>query len=158
MRRVIAAFIAGCVLAAPAQALVNCSASASGVNFGIYNPLNAAVALSTGTISITCTLLSGGATTVPLRVDLSAGSSGSFATRLLRSPPNTLGYNLFWSAAYTQVWGDGTGGSFYGTGSLFLNPGNPTRTANGAMYGRIPALQDVNPGSYLDTIIVTVTY
>ena len=141
-----------------ASALTSCSASATGVAFGTYNPLSASAAVTTGSLTVNCTLLSGAATAVSLRVDLGSGLSGSYAARTLRSGLNAINYNLYWSTAYTQVWGDGTGGSFYGTASVTLTPGNPTAAVSGTMYARAPAAQDVAAGIYADTIVVTVTY
>jgi len=37
-------------------------------------------------------------------------------------------------------------------------PAGGTNFATGTFYGRIPASQDVAPGSYSDVITVTVTY
>ena len=147
------------LLAAPAAlAVVSCAVSASGVAFGIYNPLSGTPQNSTGTVTVTCTLLSGGNTTVNLSALLSAGSSGNFVTRTLVSGTQKLNYNLYWSTAYQQVWGDGTGGSFYGVASVPLTPGVPTQQVSGTMYGQVSAGQDVGPGSYLDTIVVTINY
>jgi spore coat protein U-like protein len=71
---------------------------------------------------------------------------------------NTLGYNLYYDAAYSQIRGNGTGGSQTGGATLNLTPGAPTQSVNAVIYGRIPAGQDPAPGSYLDTIVVTITY
>lgn len=141
-----------------ALAVVSCSVAASGVAFGIYTALSATPLDSTGTVTVTCTLLSGGATTVNLTASLSAGSSGNFTTRTMLAGTSKLNYNLYWSNAYQQVWGDGTGGSYYGVASVPLTPANPTQQTSGTMYGRIGSGQDVAPGAYLDTIVVTVTY
>ena len=146
------------ILARPAQALVTCTASATGVAFGIYDPLNATPAVSTGSISVTCTLLSGGGTTVAVQADLSTGTSGSYATRTMLSAINVLNYNLYLSTAYTQVWGDGTNGTFSGFSSLRVTPGRPTNAVSLTMYGLVPASQDPRPGTFIDTIIVTITY
>jgi spore coat protein U-like protein len=73
------------------------------------------------------------------------------------SGANSLSYNLYFSSAYTQVWGDGSSGTVRGTATLFVSPGAP-RTVSGAIYGRAPAAQDVAAGTYADTIVVTVTY
>jgi spore coat protein U-like protein len=150
--------LASLLHASLATALVSCTTSAGGVNFGVYNPLSAAAAVANGSVNVTCNLLSGGSSNVSLNVSLSTGSSGSFATRSLSSGSYALGYNLYWSTAYTQVWGDGTGGSFYGTAALLLTPASPTQTVTGTVYGRIPATQDVGEGVYNDTIVVTVSY
>lgn len=158
-RRLLWLAVPAALLHAPlAAALVSCTTSASGVSFGVYNPLATVAAVANGTLSVTCNLLSGGSTNVPVTVSLSAGSSASFAARSLRSPGYGLGYNLYWSTAYTQVWGDGTGGSFYGMATLSLSPASPRQTVSGVMYGRIPAAQDVGEGAYSDTIVVTISY
>lgn len=141
-----------------AGAAVTCSVSATGPAFGVYNPLSATPTYANSTVQVTCTLLSGGATTVNLVSSYSTGSSGSFALRTMLSGANTLGYNLFYDAAYTQIRGNGTGGSQTGGATLNLSPGTPTQSASGTIYGRIPAGQDVAAGSYADTIVVTITY
>jgi spore coat protein U-like protein len=139
-------------------AAVSCSVSATGPAFGIYNPLNASPTYANGLVTATCTLLSGGGTTVSLVSSYSTGSSGTYANRTLLSGANSLNYNLYYDAGYTQVRGNGTGGSSTGSASITLTPAQPTGQAQGTIYGRILASQDVAPGSYLDTIIVTVTY
>jgi len=137
---------------------VSCSVSATGPIFGTYNPLSATPTYANGQVQATCTLLSGGATTVNLVSSYSTGASGSYALRSMLSGANKLSYNLFFDAAYTQIRGNGTGGSQTGGASLTLNPGNPTQSATSVIYGRIPAGQDVAAGAYADTIVVTITY
>ena len=159
--RTLAAFVGALalgLLAARAEAVVSCTTTATGPVFGIYNPLAGAALDSNGSIAVTCTLLSGGTTSVTPQVRLSTGSSGSYSPRTMISGVQALNYNIYFSTAYTQVWGDGTGGSFYGVATLTLTAGNPTQQATGVLYGQIPAGQDVGAGSYLDTIVVTVTY
>jgi spore coat protein U-like protein len=141
-----------------ARAAVTCSVSATGPAFGVYNPLNATPTYANGLVQVTCTLLSGGATAVTLVSSYSTGASGSYALRTMLSGASTLGYNLYYDAAYTQIRGNGTGGSQTGGATLNLSPGTPTQTASGTIYGRIPAGQDVAAGSYADTIVVTITY
>jgi spore coat protein U-like protein len=141
-----------------AGAAVSCSVSATGPAFGVYNPLSATPTYANGTVQVSCTLLSGGATTVNLVSSYSTGASGSYALRTMLSGANTLGYNLYFDAAYTQIRGNGTGGSQTGGATLNLTTGSPTQSASGTIYGRIPAGQDVAAGSYADTIVVTITY
>jgi spore coat protein U-like protein len=146
------------LIAARAEAVVSCTVTATGPAFGIYNPLAGAALDSNGNLAVTCTLLSGGTTSVTPQVRLSTGASGSYSPRTMISGVQALNYNIYFSAAYAQVWGDGTGGSFYGVATLTLTPGNPTQQATGVLYGQIPSGQDVRAGAYLDTIVVTVTY
>ncbi len=146
------------LLPALSNAAVSCSVSATGPVFGVYNPLSGTPTYANGQVQATCTLLSGGATTVTLVSSYSAGSSGSYALRSMLLGPNKLNYNLYFDAAYTQIRGDGTGGSQTGGASLALTAGNPTQSATSTIYGRIPASQDVAAGAYSDTIVVTITY
>lgn len=73
----------------------------------------------------------------------SAGGSGNVNARAMSRGTSRLQYQLYSDAARTQVLT--TGSTF-----LFLN-----RTIT--YYARVAANQDVAPGSYSDTIIVTVT-
>jgi spore coat protein U-like protein len=141
-----------------AATIVNCTASASGIAFGIYNPLSAVSDASTGSLKVTCNGSGTGSANVTLNVTLSTGLSGSYATRKMFSGVNALNYNIYWSTAYNQIIGDGTGGSFAGTAGPFVVPAGGSNFATGTLYGLIPASQDVVPGPYSDVIVVTVTY
>lgn len=123
------------------------SLTADNINFGNYNPLSASNTDATGNIQITCT------NNTSYSVALSSGGSGSYSTRQLNDGgSNNLNYNLYTSASYSTVWGDGTGSSdtVDQTGS-----GNQDTLT---VYGRLPAGQSVANASYSDTINVTVTY
>jgi spore coat protein U-like protein len=146
------------LLPALAAAAVTCSVTATGPAFGIYTPLSATPAYANGQVQVSCTLLSGGSTTVTLVSSYSTGASGNYTTRTMLSGANTLNYNLYFDAAYTQIRGNGTGGSQTGGATLNLTTGNPTQTATGTIYGRVPAGQDPAAGTYADTIVVTITY
>jgi spore coat protein U-like protein len=156
----VAALIASLCASIHSQAAttVNCTASASGIAFGIYNPLNAVSDASTGTLKVTCNGSGTGSASVTLAVTLSTGMSGSFATRKMFSGANALNYNIYWSTAYNQIVGDGTGGSFAGTAGPFTVIAGGNNNATGTFYGLIPASQDAAPGAYSDVITVTVTY
>ena len=159
-QRTLAAGIACLALAcgAAAQATVSCTLSAVGPAFGIYTPTSTSALDSNGNVTVTCTLLSGGTITVMPTVTLSAGASGNFVTRTMLSGTQKLNYNLYWSTAYSQVWGDGTGGSYPGSAKITLSPAAPTQSASGVVYGQVYALQNPAPGSYTDSIVVTATY
>ena len=161
MKRLLAWMTAAMALGAAAPALavtISCTASASSIAFGVYNPLSITPATSTGSMRVVCTGSGTGSANVTVGVTLSAGLSGTFATRKMFSGANSLNYNIYWSTAYTQVMGDGSGGSFAGSAGPFTVFAGGTGTATGTMYGRVPAQQDVAPGSYVDTILMTVTY
>jgi spore coat protein U-like protein len=140
-------------LAAPAaRALVtSCSVSAGGVAFGVYNPLTVTPLDSTAVILVSCNVSQGRNS---VTIALTPGASGTFGARKLVSGASFLRYNLYLDAAYTQIWGDGTGGSV--TDTVRVTRRRPNTQAT--VYAQIPALQDVAPGSYADSITVTVNY
>ncbi len=153
-RAVLAAVLAA---AAPlANAAVSCTATAIPVAFGTYDALSATPRSAAGRITLRCTA-SGVAERVAATLTIGSGLGGSSAVRRMVSGANTLDYNLFTSAAYSQIWGDGTAGTRFV--ALTLNvPAGATRNANRTVYGRIPALQNPAAGSFADTIVVTVIY
>jgi spore coat protein U-like protein len=148
----------GFTASAGAATTVNCTASAGGIAFGIYNPLNAVGDASTGSLRITCNGSGTGSVNVTANLTLSSGFSGNYAARKMTSGNNSLNYNIYWSTAYSQIMGDGSGGSFAGSAGPFTVTAGGSNFATGTMYGLIPAAQDVAAGSYTDVITVTVTY
>jgi spore coat protein U-like protein len=130
----------------------NCTTSATALGFGNYTPGNGAVTGSS-TITVNCTKNTG--YTIALNPGSTTGDA--FTQRLMASGANTLQYNLYTSAALTTVWGDGTGATTTeaGTGAGLAT------AATYKVYGNLPdsaANQTAIPGSYTDTITVTVTY
>jgi spore coat protein U-like protein len=127
-----------------------CAATATALPFGAYTPGAGALA-NNSTISVKCTK------NTPYTVALNAGITGAFTQRLMVSGTNTLQYNLYTTAAFGTVFGDGTGttGTIAGTGAGVATANTVT------VYGQLPdstANQAAVPGSYSDTITVTVTY
>jgi spore coat protein U-like protein len=146
-------------LGAPtALGAASCSVSANAVSFGVYNPLSGTPLTSMATLTTTCTQIGNGSTRVSFTVSLSTGASGSYASRTLISGASKLSYNLYPTAAYQSVWGDGSGISVTVPGTLHVTGGRPLQQQVNTIYGQIPAGQDVGAGSYLDTIVVTVNY
>jgi spore coat protein U-like protein len=129
----------------------SCTVSASGVAFGVYDPTSPAALASSGTIAVSCTVPSGHN---PVTIAFSTGSSGTFGARKMVSGTDTLNYNLYLDAAYTQVWGDGTGNTV--TDTQFVTHGKPAFSAT--VYGMMPALQSAAAGTFSDTITVTVSF
>lgn len=86
---------------------------------------------------------------VPYNVLISGGYSGSTANRKMASTSAAeLTYNLFTSSDYTTVWDDTIGVSGVGNGQSQWLP----------VYGRVPAQPVPLPGSYSDTLTVTVSW
>lgn len=124
-----------------------CTLSARAVAFGTYDVFQASPTDSTGTITYRCGNEFG------IRIAISTGTSGTFVNRTLKNGGENLLYNLFYGG-FTQVWGDGSGGTT--TYFLYNVPNNKDVVLT--VYGRITAAQDVAIGSYTDTVVVTLEY
>jgi spore coat protein U-like protein len=138
----------------------NCSASATGVSFGIYDASLTLPSDSTGSLTVTCSYTGGGVRDIGYVVTLNSTNSPDPATRWLAAGTGQLFYNLYRNAARTEIWGNGTGGSFAVSGSLKPGPGvgNETRSETYTVYGRLPAQQDADAGNYSDMIVITLTF
>ena len=136
--------------------LCTCTASTTALVFGAHNPLGGATD-STGSVRVSCGGVAG--LLIPFRIDLGRGGAAGYAPRRLASGANTLAYNLYGDAGRTSVWGDGTGGSVSANSSVLLDALGWAPMQTFTIYGRIGAGQTTAvPGSYADTISVTVTY
>ncbi len=154
-RRVIALVLSGCVgMASGCDTWATCNVSTVPVNFGLYNPLSGLPVVATGTVTLTCTVLVG--LFESWTVALSSGNSGNYSARQMANGASNLSYNLYTSAAYTNVWGDGSGSTSRVSGGALLSIG--TTSTDYIVYGRIPAGQDAAAGSFNDTIVVTLNY
>jgi spore coat protein U-like protein len=141
--------IATLVMLAGAQRIeAACTLSATAVAFGTYDVFQVGPADSTGTITYRCSNNDHN-----IRIAISAGASGAFANRTLKTGSENLRYNLFYGG-FTQVWGDGSGG----TTTYFENNPPNNKDVVLTVYGRITAGQDVGIGSYTDTVVVTLEY
>lgn len=154
--------VATCLLLAPmsnAKAAVTftCSVSATGIAFGSYNPLNSVGDSAVGSWTVICTAIGSGSATVAGTLTLSTGLSGSYAARTMKFGTNALQYNIYLTPSHTQVIGDGSAGTYAPSDSGTVTAGQVYQVT-GNMYGYLPPSQDVAPGSYADTIVVTVTY
>lgn len=134
--------------ASPVRAACQVS-NVSALAFGSYNVLSPASTTTTGSFNVrNC---SGGGRTYT--ATFSAGN-GTLAARHLRSGTNTLGYNIYKDAAYTQILGNGSGGTATIANTNTGSGTGPTHT----LYGLIPAGQDVPAGSYTDSLTITLTF
>lgn len=138
------------------QSVAECSVSATGLNFGAYNPLDPAPLDSTGEVQVRCSLLGLVSLLVNYNIELGTGGSGSYAGRILQSGSDTLGYQMYRDASRATVWGNGTGGTAEVADSYLLGVLTTTRTYT--VYGRIAGGQNVSAGVYNDTIVVTLNF
>lgn len=131
-----------------ATVVSSCSVSATNHSFGNYDPLAALPTTGTSTVTVQCTLLT------PYNIALNPGAgTGATVTarKMTKGGSDTLTYSLYRDVAHALVWGETIGTdtlAFVGTGLAEPH----------LVYGQIPARQNVNPGSYTDTITVTVNF
>ncbi len=120
--------------------------SASTLNFGSIGVLTAAVN-QTSTLAVQCT------NTSPYNIGLSAGTGtgATVANRLMTSGTATVGYTLYSNAAMTTVWG-----TTVGTNTVAATGNGASQTYT--VYGQVPAQTTPAPGTYTDTITVTISY
>jgi len=142
---------------ADAGVTFTCTVTATGIAFGTYNPLNPSGDSAAGSWTVTCNAIGSGSATVAGTLTLSTGSSGTYGARTMKSGTNALRYNIYVTPSYTQVIGDGSAGTFALSDSGTVTAGQVYQIT-GNMYGFMPASQDVPAGSYMDVIVVTVTY
>ena len=133
----------------------NCLVSAASLAFPNYTPAGGNQTANT-TVSVRCT--KGTTFTVALNGGSTAG--GTVTQRLMTNGgAGTVQYNLYTVANFATIWGDGTGGT-----STVAGTGNGVTVANAVaetVYGQLvdsAVNQVAPPGSYNDTITVTVTY
>jgi spore coat protein U-like protein len=115
----------------------------SDLDFGTQGIISAAVAVTT-TLDVQCT----DTTTFNVGLDAGGGTGATVAARLLG---DTIAYGLYSDSAHGNVWGETIGtDTVSGTGD-----GTPQTFT---IYGLVPAQATPVPGTYTDTVVVTVTY
>ncbi|MCB8881563.1 spore coat protein U domain-containing protein [Acidisoma cellulosilytica] len=128
--------------------------TANAIVFGPYYGSTGTAVTAVNTITVTCVgaLLPIGPTLPAFTIALSMGNAASYGPRTMTGTTTPLSYNIYTTAALTNVWGNGTGSTLQSGG----NAGASTQSFTG--FGAIPAHQFVKAGSYSDMITVTVTY
>jgi spore coat protein U-like protein len=124
----------------------NCSVNASTLNFGAVGVLGSAVNAASS-LTVTCT------NALPYTIALDGGLSGATnpTQRVMSQAAQQITYGLYRDSARAQPWGDSVGtNTAAGTGSGLAQ----TLT----VYGRVPAQTTPAPGTYLDTVVVTISY
>lgn len=147
MRAAVAAALTT-ALAWSAPAAADCTISAfKPVVFGSYNVYSSAPLDTTGSFTYSCTLGS------QIQVDINGGGSGDInARRMSRTGGGTtLSYQLYRDPTRLLLWGN--------TATTRMGPilGSivPVEIF---IYARVPAQQDVEVGSYTDSITLTFNY
>ena len=144
-RNVLVPWLVALAFALTAQQGHTCTLNVTGVNFGSYDVFSNTPLDSTGNIDVNCP------SRVGYYIELSEGG-GTNTQRVMGSGAHRLNYNLYTAANRAVVWGDAT------SGTARVNGTGIGVSVNHGVYGRIPALQNVHPGSYSDIIIVELNF
>src|SRR4029079_1009628 len=122
--------------------------------FGNYDPVGTNATIDqpgTGVVNVYCTP----GTAVNVFLDLGSHAIVATSTRRMLGPSgNLLTYEIYRNTGHTNIWGSTVATSNSGTATLIGTPINNGFTA----YGLVTAGQDVLPGNYGDTVLVTVNY
>jgi spore coat protein U-like protein len=123
----------------------SCSVAAGALSFGTDVPTPMAAAIDAAT-TITATCSTGRPYTIAL--NQGAGAGATEAVRRMSGSGGTVEYSIYQDSGRTTVWGTGTAAlSRTGTGLPQDLP----------VYGRMP-IQNAAPGTYADSVTVTVTF
>lgn len=124
----------------------SCSVSASNLNFGSAGVLQSLID-ATSTVAITCT----SAAPYTVSLDGGLGQATDPTQRKMTQGSQQVTYGLYQDSARTQPWGNSVGtNTEAATGSGLAQ--------NLTVYGRVPAQSTPSPGTYTDTVVVTISY
>lgn len=141
-------------LAVSATVSASCSISTTPLDFGTYDPIGGADLDGEASVETTCTA---GSSPVPV-ITLGQGNNPNFGSseadplrRMKTSSGNNyLSYFLYKDSNRSTLWGNTAG-----SGVIVTATGAAETTY---VYGRVPASQNVQAGSYTDTVLATVTF
>lgn len=125
-------------------ALANCDLTTPSLNFGYYDAFSEQPNLSSSIITVKCE------GNISYELKISAGESHQFNPRYLigSKGQDKLFYNLYNDISLTTIFGDGTSGTHTYKGNQ----------ASVAIYGKIPEKQQVLPGNYSDSLLISVYF
>ena len=133
----------------------NCTVSTVGITMGAYDPVVAHVSTpldANGSVTVACT--AGATTTIGMDQgsNPTATSTAALPERQMADGPNALRYDLYQDSARTTVWGDVGTPAVVSYNSVGFAPTTFT------IFGQVPAGQDVNVGTYSDTVTATISF
>ncbi len=137
-----------------ATVITNCNVGSATLSFPAASVLSASTT-ATGSIAVQCT------DTTPYSVGLDNGSHASGSQRRMYSAAtgSYVSYNLYTNSADSQAWSGGSSATACtnGAGTCYLGTGTGA-VQNIPVYGVVPPQVSPAPGSYNDSVVVTVTY
>lgn len=150
--------IALLLLASRSAFAASCSITTTGtlIDFGRYSAMTSSVD-SQALLNFVCTPTALGEVMLGYDIKVSPGLSGNALDRRLYlngdTGGNSLRYNLFTEASRITVWGDGSGGTSFYSGSCTVAL-CPVTT----VYGRLLGGQGGTPGAYRDSVGVSINF
>ncbi len=128
-----------------ASVVKSCDVSASNLGFGSVGTLSTAVT-GQSALSLLCTKGTG------YTVALDGGLSGATdpTARQMTGGGEAVTYGLYRDGGRTKPWGTSATATMGGTGTASRQ--------SIPVYGLVPAQKTPSPGTYSDTVVVTVTY
>jgi spore coat protein U-like protein len=132
-----------------------CTINAATLDFGSSagTALLAAAVTGSTTVSVVCTSGS------PFSIGMGQGSNYSSGNRLA-SAGNYIPYGLYLDGAWTQPWSTTNASNSCSGGANTCYLGTGTGSAQSvSIYGKAPTIATAPaPGSYSDTVLMTITY
>jgi spore coat protein U-like protein len=136
-------------LSVSATVINNCTITTSPADFGSYAYDFDSNAM--GTIDAFCSASSSATITLGQGANAASGSTdASPSRRLSNGTGGFLNYNLYQNSSATLIWGNTSG-----TGVVINESGTGVMKT---VYGKIPLGQRVPAGSYVDTVVATITF
>jgi spore coat protein U-like protein len=135
-----------------ATVAVVCTVSTTVIDFGVLSSVD--ITLANGDVTVAC------ATGVPYWIALDAGTNfvgGSRAVSIEGVGPDFVQYALFKDFPTDTDWGDADFANTFPGGSSMADTGNGTAQSH-TVYGVISPSESQPPGTYTDTVVVTVYY
>ena len=128
-----------------------CTIEDAAMAFGAYDSTSATALDASAVLTLNCTLDAPAQITMGEGSNPEGGSSAAVPLRQMISGADLLPYTLYQEAAHTNVWGnDATSDVDYvGTGASDVTV---------LVYGSIAAGELAPAGSYLDTVVMTITF
>ncbi|MBN3758537.1 spore coat protein U domain-containing protein [Paraburkholderia sp. Tr-20389] len=132
-----------------ANVINDCTIASTNINFGTAGVLNSTLT-ATGTLTVACTKNDA----YSISLSPGAGSGASVADRVMTRSGGTdkVHYQLYQNASYSLPWGDGTNGTTALTGTGTGSSQSIT------VYARVLPQTTPQAGTYIDTVIATITY
>jgi spore coat protein U-like protein len=138
---------------ATATIISNCNISTTALNFGSTGLLSSNVD-ATGSINVQCS------NTLPYSLGLNNGSNASGSQRRMKQgTTNFVNYDLYTDSGRTAAWTTTTSATSCtgGAGTCITNTGTGASQPI-TVFGRVPSQSGTPPGTYADTVLVTVTF